>query len=216
MTRNEILSHRTKDPDSTRAKLVEAAFLEIYENGYSGASLDQILGKTGVTKGALYHHFGSKADLLRAVIDEVIRSYVVRGWTKPLESSDDPVQTLVDTGTRFMHNELKKDLVRGCPLNNLAQELSNTDEDLRLHLRKVFDEWCSGIAKGLERGQELGKVRKDIDPVATATFIVSSLEGIAGTAKSTRDYELTTSAAKVLFQFIASLKTDGTRGREAA
>jgi AcrR family transcriptional regulator len=216
VTRNEILSHRTKDPDSTRAKLVETAFLEIYENGYAGASLDQILAKTGVTKGALYHHFGSKAALLHAVIDEIIRSYVVQGWTKPLESSDDPIQTLVETGMGFMQNELKKDLVRGCPLNNLAQELSNSDEDLRVHLRQVFDEWCSGIARGLERGQELGKVRKDIDPVATATFIVSSLEGIAGTAKSTRDYELTTSAAKVLFQFISSLSTDDARSREAA
>jgi len=48
-----------------------------------------------------------------------------------------------------------------------------------------------------------------------ATFIVSSLEGIAGTAKSTRDYNLTKSAGVVLFQFIAGLRTDPAE-REAA
>ncbi|MCH8053235.1 MAG: 2-C-methyl-D-erythritol 2,4-cyclodiphosphate synthase [Planctomycetes bacterium] len=60
---------RTRDPEGTRALLVENAFREIHAHGYAGASLDRILANSGVTKGALYHHFKSKADLLHAVID---------------------------------------------------------------------------------------------------------------------------------------------------
>ena len=52
---------RTRDPEGTRAILVESAFREIHAHGYAGASLDRILANSGVTKGALYHHFKSKA-----------------------------------------------------------------------------------------------------------------------------------------------------------
>ncbi len=216
MTPSDILSHRTRDPESTRNNLLEAAFVEIYENGYERASLDQILAKAGVTKGALYHHFGSKADLLYAVIDEIIYGYMMERWIKPIDASTDPIQGLLDTGLAFMKNQLHEDLERGCPLNNLVQELSNEDEGFRIRLNRVFDDWRLGIARNLERGQQDGTVRSDIDAVATATYIVASLEGLAGTAKLTRDLKLTSSAGHVLFQFIAGLRIDSSKGREAA
>ncbi len=52
---------RKRDPEGTRALLVETAFREIHAHGYGGASLDRILTNAGVTKGALYHHFKSKS-----------------------------------------------------------------------------------------------------------------------------------------------------------
>ena len=52
-----------KNPDLTRAKLLEAGFQEVYEHGFRSASIDSILARAGVTKGALYHHFSSKQAL---------------------------------------------------------------------------------------------------------------------------------------------------------
>ncbi len=196
---------RAKNPEVTRALLVECAFQEIYEHGYAGASLDRILSKTGLTKGALYHHFESKADLTHAVIDDVVRGWVV-DWVAPLEVSDDPVSTLIETARRIMGSRTPSQLECGCPLNNLSQELSNSDEAFRLHLAQLFDEWRLGIAAGLRRGQVLGKVRADIDPTATGAFIVSAIEGLAGTAKSSRDHKLVLSAGGVLLEFISALR----------
>ena len=71
-----------------------AAFDEIYEKGYAGASLDEILADSGVTKGALYHHFGSKAELGVAIIDEVILPFALRQWVEPLRGTDDPITAL--------------------------------------------------------------------------------------------------------------------------
>ena len=197
---------RTKDPDATRARLVECAFQEIYEHGYSGASLDRLLSKTNLTKGALYHHFGSKADLAHAVIDELIRGWVVDLWLAPLKNCEDPVTILSETGRRLISEMPREQMECGCPLNNLTQELANTDQRFREHLLRVFHQWREGIAESLERGQARGTVRTDIDATATATFIVSTIEGLAGTAKSTRDRALVVAAGKVLLQFLETLK----------
>jgi len=58
------------EPD-TRSKILFAAYKEIHLHGFQAASLNNILAHTGVTKGALYHHFPNKTELGYAVIDEV-------------------------------------------------------------------------------------------------------------------------------------------------
>ena len=76
---------------ATRAAIIEAAAGEFDERGYTGASMDAVAERAGLTKGALYFHFTSKADLAGAVIarqHEVSRQYgeaaAARGTT-PLE-----------------------------------------------------------------------------------------------------------------------------------
>ena len=71
---------RSRDPDVTRNKLLQAAFEEIYRRGFQAASLDTILIKAGVTKGALYHHFPDKAALGYAVVDEVVKGLLLKRW----------------------------------------------------------------------------------------------------------------------------------------
>ena len=56
-----------------RRELLEAAFAEFHLHGFQAASLDAIVARAGVTKGALYHHFPDKSALGHAVIDEVVR-----------------------------------------------------------------------------------------------------------------------------------------------
>ncbi|MEI9905935.1 MAG: TetR/AcrR family transcriptional regulator [Asticcacaulis sp.] len=56
----------------TREGLLSAAYEEIYLTGFQGSDLMSIIGRAGVTKGALYHHFGSKEGLGLAMIDAMI------------------------------------------------------------------------------------------------------------------------------------------------
>ncbi len=84
-----------RKPDETRRQLLEAAFGEIHRNGFRSASLDSILSNTGVTKGALYHHFPTKADLGYAVVDELIHHEIVERWVVPLGRVEDPVEGLI-------------------------------------------------------------------------------------------------------------------------
>ncbi len=203
---HESIRQRTRDPEATRERLLHCAFQEIYEHGYAGASLDRILGNSGVTKGALYHHFDSKADLANAVIDEVIQPLVIERWVDPVRDSDDPIAALQDHTTEVLSDFTDEEMACGCPLNNLAQELANAGEEFREHLARVFDEWRAGFAEAFERGRAAGTVRRDVDPTAVAAFTVASIEGMATTMKSSRDRALTGSVAMIFFQFLESLR----------
>src|SRR5687767_2521715 len=87
---------RSREPDVTRSKLLKAAFEEIYRRGFQAARLDTILAKAGVTKGALYHHFPDKASLGYAVVDDVVRNFLLQRWSVgPLARlKGDPVTAL--------------------------------------------------------------------------------------------------------------------------
>lgn len=66
-----MLARQAERRDRTRALLIEAATNCFETLGYGGTSLENVLNAAGVSKGALYHHFASKADLLEAVFGQV-------------------------------------------------------------------------------------------------------------------------------------------------
>lgn len=57
--------------EETRAKLIDAARAAFAEKGYASASMDELTASAGLTRGALYHHFGDKRGLLAAVVDRL-------------------------------------------------------------------------------------------------------------------------------------------------
>jgi len=197
---------RTRDPEGTRAILVENAFHEIHAHGYAGASLARILANSGVTKGALYHHFESKAALLHAVIDDAIRPMVMERWLGPLEESDDPIRALADSTRAFMDSCTPEELRCGCPLNNLAQELSGADEDFRKHLNRIADEWRAGIRAAFERGQRTGSVREDVDPAAVATLVFATYQGLIGSLKISHDQDAVTAGLSMFLDLLEGLR----------
>jgi TetR/AcrR family transcriptional repressor of nem operon len=141
----------------------------------------------------------------------VIGGHLDREWLAPLRSSEDPATVLSRILAGYIGgNAPLIELEHGCPLNNLTQELANTDEAFRSRLMRVHESWSSGIAKAIERGQAAGTVRRDIDPSATATFVICTIEGLAGTAKSTRSLPLVLAAGGVLMQFLETLRPEPT------
>jgi AcrR family transcriptional regulator len=201
-----------KHPDETRRELLETAFYSFYEHGYQGSRLDAILGQTGVTKGALYHHFPNKKQLALAVIDEVIRPWVAEHWIEPLERDGHPVDQLRAT-IRTALDRAGEDAIRlGCPLNNIAQEMAPIDEDFRVRIEGVFRDWRAGIAAALARGQAAGQVRRDIKPAATAAFLVAAFEGGISTVKSAQCMTLALTVVKGLECYIETLRAPATTG----
>jgi hypothetical protein len=94
----------------------------------------------------------------------------------------------------------------GCPLNNLAQEMSPIDEEFRRRLEQIFAEWRAGIAAALERGRRAGRVRKEVEPDVTGAFIVAAFEGAIGSVKTSRNRELARMILSGLEEYIESLR----------
>jgi AcrR family transcriptional regulator len=174
-----------RQPDLTRQRILEAGFKEIHRQGFQAASVSNILADTGLTKGALYHHFPSKKDLGLAVVDEMVGVRLIEKSIAPLRDVAHPAQALVDLiGLKKNQNE---EYIRlGCPLNNLMQEMSPVDEDFRGRLNHILGLWQGAFEDALRRSQQAGEVRADVDCAAAALFIVSAWEGCTGIAKNTQ------------------------------
>jgi AcrR family transcriptional regulator len=89
--RSSSAASRTGDSTATRTALLKAARQLFGEQGYAATSVEEVVAAAGVTKGALYHHFGDKADLFRAVYEQVKREVTeavveVYNWPDPWES----------------------------------------------------------------------------------------------------------------------------------
>ncbi|MEV7782173.1 ScbR family autoregulator-binding transcription factor [Kitasatospora sp. NPDC088351] len=82
--------------ERTRGRLVEAGAALFDRSGYAGATLGQIAGAAGVTKGALYFHFASKEELARAVLERAEGS--MRAACGTLRAGASPLQAVIDAG----------------------------------------------------------------------------------------------------------------------
>ena len=147
---------RTRNPTQTRERLLQAAFGEIYEQGYTAASVDRIVERSGVTKGALYHHFGGKKELGLAVIGGTIRTMVVDSFLESLAEAENPIDGIQACLAAKLDCITPEQVACGCPLNNLAQELSASDDDFRNQIRNLYEEWRRILADALVRGQKKG------------------------------------------------------------
>jgi AcrR family transcriptional regulator len=208
-----LVKRRSRDPDVTRDKLLKAAFEEIYRRGFQAASLDTILAKAGVTKGALYHHFPDKASLGYAVVDEMVKGLLLERWGVLEPPSGDPVTALQSILRRRATSLTSREVELGCPLNNLAQEMSPLDQRFRRGVNATFDIWTEAVAKDLARGQAEGTVRKDVDARKIAAFVVASIEGSFGLAKGAQSAAMLRSNLEVLSSFLESLRPTPKKSR---
>jgi AcrR family transcriptional regulator len=182
--------------------------MEMYRNGFQGMRLDEVIAATELTKGALYHHFPNKRALGYAVVDEVIIPTVEAVWLQPLKNSAEPLQGLIDVIEQMPDNEHKPpEMIRyGCPLNNLAQEMSPLDEGFRQRLDYAFRVWQDVIQETLERAQQKKHIRAGVDCDEVATFIMAAMEGCIGLAKNAQSMERLHVCNRGLIQFIRSLQ----------
>jgi AcrR family transcriptional regulator len=198
-------------PDVTRRKLLDAGMEEIHRRGFQAASLDAILARAGVTKGALYHHFPDKAALGYAVVDEVVKGLLLERWLTVLEESPaDPLTALQQTLRHRAESLTAEEIELGCPLNNLAQEMSPLDEQFRRRIDATFDAWRDGFARALAQGQADGTVRRDVDARRVAAFVVAAAEGSYGLAKSAGSRALLRSNLDLLATFLDTLRPEAT------
>ena len=72
------MARQSERREATQGKLIEAARGCFLEEGFDGTSTEAVLARAGVSKGAMYHHFASKSDLLAAVFEAVVQETVTK------------------------------------------------------------------------------------------------------------------------------------------
>jgi len=95
----------------TRKKLIQVARRAFGEYGYADTSMDKLTAEAGLTRGALYHHFGDKKGLFAAVVDQ-IDSEMASSAQQHLEQPDDLWCGLMLEGRTYIQNALNPEFQR--------------------------------------------------------------------------------------------------------
>ncbi|MFK5950032.1 MAG: TetR/AcrR family transcriptional regulator [Methylococcales bacterium] len=196
-----------RNPENTRNRIIQAAFQEMHKHGYQGMRIDQVLKSTGLKKGAMYHHFPSKQALGYAVLEEIIQDRITALWIDPLKNYSDPIDGIYKLYVKLDTVWSDDFFNLGCPLNNLAQEMSPLDEGFRKRIETFFNYWRLAISEVLEKGRQQGVVDKTINSDDSAQFILCALEGILGMIKNHQSKAVYYSCGRELNRYLNSLRT---------
>jgi TetR/AcrR family transcriptional regulator, transcriptional repressor for nem operon len=186
---------------SSRDKLLDVAFDEIYHNGYAATSVDKILKQANMNKGSMYHFFKSKKELTLAVINERINLYTETKYSTLLNYDEN----IIDEIMSLLKQRGGFDFRLGCKLNNLVQELSPKDKDFKEALEKVYLRFESIIKEALDKAVKNKEINHN-DTRALSMYIVASIEGCLGTAKKSQDGQVFYDCLSQLDLFLNSLK----------
>jgi TetR/AcrR family transcriptional repressor of nem operon len=173
---------------ATRNQILDAAGRLIHLRGYHCTSLDDVLRDSGVGKGNFYYHFKSKEELGYAIIERLVRGFVERTLEPAFADPEaDPVVQIHGFLDRVLDSQRQRNCIGGCPMGNLASELSDVHEGFRKRLAEVFVAWRVTIAQALRRGQAAGRLSGDCNSEGAAHFLVAAIEGAILMSKVTKD-----------------------------
>jgi TetR/AcrR family transcriptional regulator, transcriptional repressor for nem operon len=183
---------KTRNLRQSRNEILNAAFLEVFSKGLQGVSIDDIIKKTTLTKGAFYHQFPTKIDLGYALVDEVIKPMIIDRWIIPLEKYENPLDGILAQIKTLIGECDPAHLKLGCPLNNLVQEMSPIDKGFHKRLQIALNLWIDEMDKHLKRAKKSGYLKADVNTKQVAHFVVMAHEGFYGMLKGLDDHKIFT------------------------
>jgi AcrR family transcriptional regulator len=203
----QVRARRRNDPEGVRSRVLDAAAALFQAQGYNATGMREVIEKTGLSPGAFHHHFPTKESLAMAVIDERVAPAVRQAWIDPIRNAAHLRKGVVDVFADIIRGLDDRGKVSGCPLNNLAMELSLTNARMREALRAVFAEWLDTLEARIARsprGRQWSKEQRR----AAASFIVASYSGAMNLAKAAQDSTPLKAMQRTLSQWLADQRLD--------
>lgn len=172
-------------PPDVRTRIVIAAMELFWAKGFSSTSIADILSRTQLNAGSLYHVFPGKQDVLIAVL-EAYRDGIEQNLLAPAwEGVEDPIERIFALLARYRWMILETDCTYGCPIGSLALELHEADPVVRQLLAVNFSNWAGAIERCLVAAGD--RLPTDLDRRALAEFVLTTMEGGVMQARTHRD-----------------------------
>lgn len=170
----------------TRQQLLERGMAMLLRHGYHHLGISALLEATQIPKGSFYHHFESKEEFARRVIDLYL-AHVHAGLDEWLGNSKLPPLKRVRGFFEATEEKYRKEGYLGCLLGGLGQELSGVSEAFRRKVEQCFSEIAHRIGECLQEAIDRGELSRKTDPVKMAELLVNCWEGAALRTRLRRD-----------------------------
>jgi AcrR family transcriptional regulator len=193
----------TTKGQATRDRIVAVAATLMHERGVAGTSWEDIQKAAGVNASQLYHYFGDKQTLVRAVI--AFQTNNVLDGQQPFLNSLDSLEALQAWRDLIVEYHRRDECEGGCPLVCLTGELAEARPECRIDLAHSFDRWETSIRDGLQAMHVRGDLRRSAEPDRLATALLAALEGGLVLAQVRRDTSPLEAALDTMLEHLASL-----------
>lgn len=165
---------KSKLKDSTKNQILEAALRVFVKSGFSKTTMDDIVNESGLSKGAIYHHYGSKKELFLALID-----YWENYFFKNIINKD-----LTNNNPDELLRDITLDVIKAFKSSKhifLAElefwSLSNHDLDVRKRTTELYSKLIVLFRNIISKGVNSG-LYKNIDLDVAALSVMTSLQGV--------------------------------------
>jgi len=189
---------RTNDPIGLRNRVLDVAARSFQSSGFAATSTHDLVCMAGVTGGALHHHFPTKKALALAVIGERVAAELGETWVATVRDASSAAVGILQAFDTVAAALDAQGAVSGCPLGNLALELSLADADLRGALAREYRVWREAIADRIRCDREKGAASYAPDPEAFANVVIALFTGAMTIAKAEQDSTALKAAADQL------------------
>lgn len=190
-------------PGNTRERLITAAMKLFYMKGYEATSVAEILEEAEAGSGSLYYYFRDKQDLALAVATHYREMLFDALFAPVYESVDDPIERIFTLLDNYRKGLVESGFVYGCPIGNLALEISESLPEVRQKLGENFDGWIEHVRICLEDARR--RFPRDVDFHSLATLVLTTMEGGVMLSRTKKSIEPFDTAVSQLHSYIYKL-----------
>lgn len=170
-----------KEPKDTRTKIMDAAEILILDHGFGGTTVDSIIDQAGVSKGAFFHHFSSKAELGKELVHRYAdedAEHLEQTLVKAEGLSDDPLQQLLIFVKLFEQEiESLEEPFPGCLFASYLQQSELFDHNILDIIRESMLLWRKRVLDKLKEIEQKHPPSKDVDLESLADMLMVIFEG---------------------------------------
>lgn len=162
-------------PADTEQRILRTAFQLFHEQGFHATGVATILREADVNPGSMYHFFESKDDLLLRVLEFAL-GYLDDAVMGPAEgAAADPLERVFALLDQYRGRMRQTGCRMGCPIGNLALEVSDGNPAARELIHQNFENWASRVERWL--GDAGDRLPPSVDRRRLARFVLTVLEG---------------------------------------
>lgn len=184
-----------KKGEDTRNRLLDTAQALVLDMGYAGMSIDKLISRLGMTKGAFFHHFKNKDELAYALIQRFSEEGILlfnNSLTRAKKYSKDPLQQLMILIGQYEEKfENLEEPYPGCLLASYVYELQQFNEGTREIINQEFLLSRKELTKLIKQIIKKYPPKIDVDPVSLADGFMSVFEGAFVLSKSLQEPDIT-------------------------
>lgn len=196
-------AQQPKKRSKTLIKILKHAHDLLWQRGYAGMSLNDLVAKAKISKGGFFHYFPNKKSVVETVLDDYFAAHITARFERHMHNANNAIEAKAGFFNWLEDSYnlcCEKNFREGCMIGNLTLEISDQDEELRERLKAYFITWENQIVDTIKPYYQSGNLL--MEPRQFARMFIATYQGIIMTCKTHRDHNRASRDFQALGEFI--------------